>query len=201
MDTVSTAKVQINFKDGTINLEGSEEFVKSQMEWLKELIVKTPIQQAVQVVEKVEIDESTKEIETTTNHQAEEKNSVDRYKTVFGVEKEIVELVIHIGEDGKISIITKNIKGGNAEKQVSYSLLYLLAKEFYGEDEASFEELRELCENNDCLDTKNFATCYSRHKELFIVNGQKRSRKKTVKLTAPGRSKARELIVALAQRG
>lgn len=197
MDSLSTAKIQINLKDGAVSLEGSEEFVKTQIEWLKELVMETRIQDVI--IERVESDNSTHEIGTTTKHQVEEKNSADRYKVVFGVAKETVDLVIHTEESGKFSIISNKIKGTVTEKQVIYSLLYLLAKEFYGVNEASFEELRELCKNHGCLDSSNFSSNYNSRKELFIVEGKRRSSNKNIKLTAPGRNKAKELIASLAQ--
>ncbi|HEX2947156.1 MAG TPA: hypothetical protein VHT96_14515 [Clostridia bacterium] len=193
------AKILVNLKDGLIELQGSEEFVGTQIEWLKDVINRTPIDvpsPAVNTQNNVQAEEATIPANTLATAVPNNSEVNDRYIAIFGVAKDIVDTVIHT-EENCFSIITRKIKGGNADKQINYSLLYCLAKEFYRQQEVSFEELRELCRDNACLDSGNFAKYFDNHRDLFIVNGKAGSKNKTVKLTSPGRNKAKELLASL----
>ncbi len=199
MEGSTSTKIRIDLKERIIELEGSETFVSTQMEWLKDVILSTPITTELELIEeKTAQSEIPSQIITTQIVGNQHTNKIfDKYKTFFGIDKEVVDSVIHT-EDNNFTIITKKIKGGNADKQIQYSLLYCLAKEFYGQSEISTEELRELCRDNACLDASNFNQYFNTHKDLFIVNGKPRTRNKTIKLTSPGRNKAKELLNSLA---
>ena len=193
------AKLLVNLKDGLIELQGSEEFVGNQIGWLKDIINRTPINLPSATANIQNNSPSVEETILATTLATAIPNSNDendRYVAIFGITKDGVDNVIHT-EENSFTIITRKIKGGTAERQISYLLLYCLAKEFYRQQEVTFEELRELCKENGCLDSTNFAKNMDNHKELFIVSGKPGSKNKTAKLTAPGRSKARELLASL----
>lgn len=195
MEGKSCARVQINLKEGIVELEGTEEFVSNQLEWLRELIINTP--ETLKISEEQSIATVPNDMEIKViNNDSNIISSEDKYLKVFGVEKEKVDMVIHT-DINDFKIISKKVKGSNADKQIAYSLMYCLAKEFYGQTEASFSELRELCTEYGCLDDANFASIFKRNNDTFIIIGKPKSKSKSLKLTFPGRKKAQELIASL----
>lgn len=93
--------------------------------------------------------------------------------------------------DDKIQILKDLPGSGKAQKTVNAALLTTYANTLRGADEVSFDTIREMCEAHGCLDSGNFAKTISSEKELFIVGGSER--KKTARLTVPGRRKAEQL--------
>ena len=177
----SITKVRIDMREKIVELEGSEEFVSKQLTWIKGYLTS----------ESLDVDEPDSP-ESKTDNSAKTTEG-DGFVSNFGITRVKAENAYHF-EDDKFRIITKKIKGNNAEKQTHYMLLYCLAKEHYGEFESSYQELRDLCKQNSCLDSGNFSANVKTRKDLFVVENKK------VKLTSPGRTKARELLSSLCEK-
>lgn len=92
--------------------------------------------------------------------------------------------------DDKIQILKDLPGSGKAQKAVSAALLTAYGNTLRGAEDIAFDTIREMCEAHGCLDSGNFAKTLSNEKELFIVTGD---RKKTLKLTVPGKRKAEQM--------
>lgn len=92
--------------------------------------------------------------------------------------------------------ITATIKGGsNAEKTINTALVYLWGKsKFLGQEWAEAKEIRQLCEEQACLDPTNFSAQMKKKKEFFLIDGIKGSNTKKYKLTKPGVIAAEDLL-------
>lgn len=176
------AKVSISFTKGELEIIGSENFVKEQLDRFKDLINVR--------LSAVPVTPAISQTSTSALKPSEEKaqqlpsNGENPYPKV-------IEL-----EEGKIRLLQISGKD-KAEKTISIALLYLLAKTLIGEKNANFNEIRAVCKNYACLDSGNFAKTLKMKKQSFIIDGS--SRKKTVKLSQPGLIDAKELAKKLSK--
>lgn len=109
----------------------------------------------------------------------------DDFSNVYALEEEEV-------------IVLQDPPGSSKKaKTKSAALIVLYAKSLIGEDVINTEEIRKVCENHAALNEANFATYLRGEKSLFIING--RGKEMTIKLTAPGKKKALELISEMAK--
>lgn len=185
---------KINLKDGSIELEGTEGFVKEQLERFSKLILKHYDFNNVNVRMKEDEDLFEERIDENTK-------SNDKFMLHFGIEKDKLYEIIYFNED-KFKIIAHDIKGNsNAEKQENLTLLYCLAKEFVCDEIVDSNEIRNICEEYGCLDSKNFSTYLKRRTNYFIISGDKGSPNKQIKLTVPGKKAARVLIKEMVNEG
>jgi hypothetical protein len=182
-------KARIDLKQGLIELEGSEAFVSDHLEKYFEFIKTSS--NILDCLESQSL--PTEKVDQTSMPQ---NNDQDRYIKLFGVTKEEINNLVDIGES-EFRIITTKIKGTTAERQMNYCLLYCLTNEFFGKPKTEFKELRELCEYFSCYDSTNFSTYLTKRKGIFIIDGEKRSQNKTVRLSAPGKEEAKALIKQL----
>jgi len=77
---------------------------------------------------------------------------------------------------------------------VNTGLAYLWAKRNTGVDSVPFNELRDACQEQGCLDKANFAKNMRSAREWIIIEGTKGSSLQTAKLTVPGVEQARKLL-------
>jgi len=83
----------------------------------------------------------------------------------------------------------------NAEKTVNAALLLTFAYALIGKNTTSFDLVREVCVTHACLDSPNFARTLKGEKDAFVFGGT--PKKKTLKLTVPGRRRAEGLVTSL----
>lgn len=174
------AKVSISFTKGELEITGSENFVREQLDRFKDLI--NMRLSAVPVTPEI----SQSSISTP-------KPSEDKVQQLHPTGKNPYPKVIEL-EDGQIRLLQISGKK-KPEKIINVALLYLLAKSLTGDKIARFSEIREVCENYACLDASNFARILKKDKQVFIIDGSGKGQ--TAKLTQPGLKKAKELAEKL----
>lgn len=173
------AKVHISLREGVLELQGSEDFVSSQLQFLEPLI-----RESFKVVPQSP-PQSTGDAPLPANVliTGNAPGSFSDYDTLFA------------DADGKVQIL-KNIPGGNkAIKSVNAALLLAYANTLKGIDATPYSDVRDLCSSHACLDSGNFSKQIKAQKELFIVSGSGSAQ--TIKLTVPGKKKGKELADGL----
>lgn len=171
------AKISISFKDGLLEINGSEIFVSEQIKIFQEIINK----QFLQLPPKEKENNIIYDNKANSNGQVTS-NLVD-FEHVFTV------------HEGKIEIL-KSVSGKNkSEKSVNTALIYLFAKDIMGTTDVPFKEIREACRHQGCLDEANFSSQINSDKEHILVSGKGKSQ--SAKLSVPGKAFALELIKSL----
>jgi hypothetical protein len=186
----NNAKIRISLKDGEFELSGSELFVSQQIASFRELIVESlknqkfelkspelkslPPQDSLNVVEPV--------IQSPIMINSSQKTAND-FSNVF-----------HVDENG-IKIIKKAPGNNKQAKSISTALIYLWATSSLGQSEIPFSDIRNLCQQQGCLDSANFAKHMKSAREHIIVDGKGKSQK--CKITIPGKEKALQIIEEL----
>lgn len=181
----SEAKLHLSLEDGVFEISGSELFVSQQIENFKEIIL-----EALQSrkAESGSIDEATIEREPPAAAPIAEGE-----KSEHGFDKKSFPRVLHI-EDKEVRIIKKMPGTNNAKKSVNTALAYLWGMRSVGVEGISYQAIRDLCQQQGCLDSANFAAHMKNAREYIIIDGKKGSSAKTCKLTLPGVERAEELL-------
>jgi len=174
------AKVSISFTKGELEIIGSENFVKEQLDRFKDLInvrlSAVPVTPAISQTSTSTLKPSKEKVQQLPS------NGENPYPKVIALEEGQIRLLKISGKD-------------KAEKTINIALLYLLAKTLTGEKNANFNEIRGVCKNHACLDSGNFAKTLKNKKQAFIIDGSSRNR--TAKLSQPGLTEAKELAKKL----
>ncbi|MDA2928900.1 hypothetical protein MYX84_02955 [Acidobacteria bacterium AH-259-O06] len=171
-----SAKIVVSVRDGLLEISGSEDFVRDQLENFNDLIMKHLYNM---------LKSAQPSIFPSPQPALEQEVQGDAWKSVS-----YHKVIAFEGDEIKI---LKNIPGkSEAEKAVNAALLYLYAKNVKGQEEALFKEIRELCKSHGCLDSANFASNLKSEKQYFIIGGS--GKKQTAKLTQPGKTKAAALV-------
>jgi len=97
----------------------------------------------------------------------------------------------------KIQVLVDLPGSGTAEKTVNAALLLAFANTLRGQEETSYNDIRELCKAHAALDTSNFSSTLKDEKDAFIISGIAGSPNKTLKLTKPGIKRAEALADSL----
>jgi len=174
------AKVSISFTKGELEIIGSENFVKEQLDRFKDLIsMKLSAVPATPAI----LQASTSMLKSSEEKaQQLPSNGENPYPKVIAL------------EDGQIKLLKISGKE-KPEKTINVAMLYLLAKTLMSEKIAYFKEIRGACKIHACLDPNNFSTILKKDKQIFIFSGSGKSQ--TAKLTQPGLTKAKELAKKL----
>jgi len=173
--TQEQAKVHISLRDGVLELQGSESFVSSQLQFLEPLI-----RESFKVVPPAPSQPSN-DVSQPANVQVpgNATSGLSDYDTLFA------------DADGKVQIL-KNLPGSNkAAKTLNAALLLAYANTLKGIDATPYSDVRDLCSSHACLDSGNFSKQMKSQKEFFIVLGSGNAQ--TIKLTVPGKKKAKDL--------
>jgi hypothetical protein len=103
---------------------------------------------------------------------------------------------VYDSADGRLKIIC-NVPGTNkAEKTRNTALIYLYGRFLGGVEAVQSEEIRQACLDQGCYDPANFAQYLKSLKSRVVMN-TKPGGGYDVKLTAPGRKDAKELVERL----
>lgn len=173
------ARISVSLREGKIEIEGTEAFVKEQLARFQDLI-----------------DGKLSALSASPLPPASPGTPVvgpgippppapqdNPYPNVIAIEENEIKIL-------------KAIPGkNNAEKSVNVALLFLIGAGLKGETTVPFSEIREACKYHSCLDARNFSATMNRTKEFFIVSGSGKSQ--TAKLSHPGSTKANELATEL----
>lgn len=168
-------KAEVNYSTGLISASGSEDFVMRVLDWAKD-------QRGSFEVQPKPSSESTpaqRKAGIGTDLRATGDDALANFSDVFD----------RRGED--VAVIADTKQNSTAATARYTTLLYLFGRKLLGKSETSDDEIRELCEEHACYDSKNFAAHMDGLKGKIIQDGS--SRKFTAKLTAPGEREARAI--------
>jgi hypothetical protein len=174
------AKLSLTFQGIAFEISGSESFVTSEIERFKEEISEL-LGKAARITA-TELDDDKVEPPAAPHQEPTGKPAFIN--------------VLHLESD-KVRILKKIPGTTTSKRAVNTGLIYLWGKRSLGTDATPFSELRELCREQGCLDSANFASHMKSAREWIIVDGAKGSSAQTVKLTIPGVEKAEELLQLL----
>lgn len=181
----SEAKLHLSLEDGVFEISGSELFVSQQIENFKEIIL-----EALQnrKSESPDAEDPAVRIEPPAADPISEGE-----KSEHGFDNKSFPRVLHI-EGKEVKIIKKMPGSTNAKKSVNTALAYLWGMRSVGVEGISYQDIRDLCQQQGCLDSANFAASMKNAREYIIIEGKKGSSAKTCKLTLPGVERAEELL-------
>lgn len=173
---MSEAKVRVSLVDGTLEFEGSETFVATQLEKFSEAI-KAGLGRS----------EKRKSNETpATSREAETKSQATSgdLDDVFA------------STDTGVQIL-KDIPGNsNAQKMVNVAKLLLFGlKQLKQKDTVLFEDVKAACLAHGCYDGNNMSTVLKDEKEAFVFGGS--GKKQTLRLTVPGTKSTAKLVAEI----
>lgn len=179
------AKFKYSAQDGTLELEGSEEFVSQHFESLTDIVRiisrHTTIEQKKETHEP-EVDPSDSGSEVELNADAPSTlESIKSYPSVFS---EI---------NGKLKIVSDIPGGSKKEKMANAAILYCYGSKLLGDEQVPSTEIRTVCEEHGCIDSPNFAKIFS-DKTIFLSDGVKGGNKQ-IKLTFQGEKKAKAMLI------
>ena len=169
-------RAEVNYSTGHISASGSEDFVMRVLDWAKD-------QRDSFKVQRREVSKST--YDPRGNDAPEpivnevESDPLVKFSDVFD----------RRGED--VAVIANTKQNSTAATARYTTLLYLFGRKLIGKSETSDEEIRDLCEEHACYDSKNFASHMDGLKGKIIQDGS--SSKFTDKPTAPGEREAKSM--------
>lgn len=171
MTTSGNARVFVSVREGRVEIEGSEEFVKDQLVRLQDVIV--------------QIAGSAQSVGSNpgeTHQPMQDKlSSLGKYAKLYKPQP-----------NGKIELL-KELPGSNmAHKTVSAALLMSYANSLLGTEQTPLELIRKTCKEHACHDSNNFSATIKREKELFVHSGCS-----TIRLSDAGRQLAQNLAEQL----
>lgn len=182
----SEAKLHLSLSDGVFEISGSELFVSQQIDNFKEIIL-----------EALQNNKNITEPTSLHNDEPDAPPAADKLpaggKSEHGFDQKSFPRVLHI-EDKEVKIIKRMPGTNNAKKTVNTALAYLWGKRSVGIQGVSYQDIRDLCQNQGCLDSGNFSSTMKGARELIIIDGKKGSSVQTCKLTLPGVERAEELL-------
>ncbi len=182
------ARFHLSIRDGIFEITGSEEFVSEQINGFKDAILNTLTRRTVDTIPLAASPVSPPP-QIQLEKPAEEEPS-------FGSPLDTYNRVLHM--EGEQVRVLKRIPGGTlAKKTVNAALVYLWGKRSLGITEVPMQEIRQLCQEQSCLDPSNFAGILKNAKEFILLDGKKGSSAKTCKLTIPGMEEAEKLLAQL----
>jgi hypothetical protein len=172
-------KISLNIHGMSLEIVGSEQFVSDQIEHFRDAIQAALKREA-------QTEEEPPEDSTEPPPAPHKKPTGERkYTNVLHVEGE------------KVRILKKIPGTTTSKKAVNTALPYLWAKRNAGVDSVPFNELRDACEEQGCLDKANFAKNMRSAREWLIIDGTKGSSLQTAKMTVPGVEHAKKLLEEL----
>jgi len=174
------AKLSLNIHGVTFEIAGSESFVTGEIERFREEISEL-LGKAARITA-LDLDDDKIEPPPAPHQEPTGKPAFVN--------------VLHL-ENDKARILKKIPGTTTSKRAVNTALIYLWGKRNLGTDSTPFSELRELCREQGCLDSANFAAHMRSAREWIIVDGARGSSAQTVKLTIPGVEKAEELLQLL----
>jgi hypothetical protein len=174
---MTNCKVELRVGGSALVAEGPEAFVTSTLEnWRSFFEGTQPLEAAVGSTAATQ---QTNGTAATANGGGSQK-----YENVFDY------------ADGKLKIIC-HVPGNNkAELTRSTALIYLYGRLIGGVEPTPSEEIRQACMDQGCYDPANFAQYLKGLKSRVVMN-TKSGGGYDVKLTAPGRKDAKELVEKL----
>ncbi len=154
-----------------VSAEGTEDFGNARIAEWKHLVDAAPVKKTSNQAESgagVEAPQSSE-------------SSIAIYENVFDT------------HDGRLKIIQNMPGGSKAEKTRNTALTLLFGEYLTGNELITAEQLKSSCIDQGCYDPSNFASHLKSLKEKVVLN-PKPGGDYTIKLTAPGRRTAKDLV-------
>jgi hypothetical protein len=165
-------RVFVSIREGKIEIEGSEEFVASQL---------TPLKAVIDEISKATGNFNEKGSVHITKQVAGKISSFEKYAKLFSA-----------NSDGDIELL-KDLPGNNMKhKTMSAALLVSYANSLLGAEQTSLEVIRKVCKEKSCHDSNNFSATIKLEKELFS-----HSESSYIKLSDTGRQLAKNMAEQL----
>jgi hypothetical protein len=165
-----TGKVTIQRGASLISVEGTDEFIKKTLAEWKHLLDNGS-----------DASVSAASPSSPVKPQTGSGDGIAQYENVFDT------------VDGKLKLIHSMPGGNKADKTRSTALSLLYGYYVNGSEQIASELIREACMDQGCFDSSNFASHLKGLKEKVAMN-TKSGGGYEVKLTAPGRKAAKELV-------
>ena len=176
MSEYKLPNIKFNYKDGKFSISGNEDFVNQHLNIILEFIKDNNL---------VKYQSDNKQINNSDISNVDTNTSFDEH-----IQKYIDAGIVHIDKEGNISILKNIPNKNNADKLRNITLIYLFLKK--GNANGNDNNLKKICDKNECYDSKTFATILSKEKINIVKKG---SRKKwTIELTIPGKKAAIKLL-------
>ena len=166
-------KAEVNYSTGLISAVGSEDFVMRVLDWAKDQRDSFRVEPSSNLNFKPPLGNEG----NGSAQSPDEGDALTKFSDVFA----------RRGDD--VVVITDTKQNSTAATARYTTLLYLFGRKLIGKVETSDDEIRKVCEEHACYDSKNFASHIDGLKGKIIQDGS--SRKFTAKLTAPGERDAR----------
>lgn len=173
--------VKVALQSGSVSLtaEGREEFVKEVLGMWKELSSIPSKLTASQLATEQKVDQ-----QKANGYPSDSDSKISQYENVYDK------------VDGKLKIIGHMPGTNKSDKTRSTALVVLFGYYLDGVEQIPSEIIREACTDQGCFDSGNFAKHLKGLAEKVVMN-TKAGGGYDVKLTAPGRKAAKELVEEL----
>ncbi len=187
---MSDVRINIDFANGTLDIEGDSEFVDKQVARFESEIK----QQLLNKYSSVKSSSNTHNLAQASSNDCVKGSAKEEPTVSDSSYDDIFEI-----HDDKTHIV-KDIPGGSfKEKIVCVSLLLSLGESLRGNDTTPIDDIRSECHRHGCMDNKNFATYVKSYNTLMIDSGAGKSA--TLKLTMPGSKTAKDLVRRIREGG
>ena len=114
-----------------------------------------------------------------------------------GVDRADLERIVHVGDDGSLSLPLPVEGASKAERTTRAAVIYCFIREHgFGQLDVETEELRRLCKEQHAYDPANFARNLQKSPWLLVI-GEPRSKKKKYRLSAQGGKTAKIILQEL----
>lgn len=179
---IEKAKFKFSAQDGSLELEGSEEFVSQHFDRLTDIVktisVHTPIGQ--------KSDSHEEQADSSFTDKEEKKDKKRNVETINDYPSVFTET------NGKVNIVS-DIPGSNKkERMTNAAMLYCYGSKLLGNEQVPSSEIRTVCEDHGCIDGANFSKIFN-DKTIFLSDGLK-GKNKQIKLTFRGEKKAKGFL-------
>lgn len=176
MSEYKLPSIKFNYKDVKLSISGNEDFVNQHLNIILEFVKDNNL---------VKYQSDNKQINDSNISNINTNTNFDEH-----IQKYLYAGIVHIDEEGNIAIL-KNIPYKNkSDKLRNITLIYLFLKK--GNANGNDNNLKMICEKNECYDSKTFATILGKERRNIVKKGNRK--KWTIELTRPGRETAIKLL-------
>jgi hypothetical protein len=170
-------KIHLEVSGSVVSAEGDVDFVKGIVDQWQHLLNRNDsIQNIV----------DNKSTNQGVYHQVLSSGADEQYDNVFARHNDRLKIIADVPNSSK------------AEATRTVALILLYGEHMSGIEQVSADKIKEACVDHGCYDNKNFASHLKSLKSKIVMD-PKPGGDYTVKLTAPGRKFAKELIERLNQ--
>lgn len=179
------SKIAIQQGPLSLSAEGSEDFVRDALDFWKEFLAGSGQSPEIIEPQPVHNAEAPRTSQEAHSPAAPARNgSVNAYENVYDTVDDKLKIIAHVPGSNK------------AEQSRNVALVLLYGYLLRGEEQTPSEAIRQACVDQGCFDSPNFAQHLKGLKSRVVMN-TKPGGGYDVKLTAPGRRDAKDLVESL----